>query len=78
MEKKATNLELFGSDLDDAKEAGCPVYELLSDFNYEELGKLSEVTRNIESDLVQLITEHGGHIKKYDSFEQFELEDIKK
>ena len=59
-------------ELDDAKEAGCPVYELLSNFNYKELYKLSETTRRIENDLVQLITDHGGYIKQYDSFEQFE------
>lgn len=59
-------------DLDDAKKSGCPAYELLSNFNYKELYKFSETTRKIESDLVQLITDNGGHIKKYNSFEQFE------
>lgn len=59
-------------DLDDAKEAGCPVYELLNDFNYNELDKLSETTRRVENDFVQLITDYGGRIKKYDCFEQFE------
>lgn len=54
------------------EEAGCPVYELLSNFNYKELDKLSETTQRIENDLVQLITDHGGYIKQYDSFEQFE------
>jgi len=60
-------------DLDDAREAGCPVYDLLSDFNYKELSKLAETTHRIENDLVQLITDNSGYIKKYDSFEQFEL-----
>ncbi|MDE6220190.1 MAG: nucleotidyltransferase domain-containing protein [Lachnospiraceae bacterium] len=60
-------------DLDDAKEAGCPTYELLSNFNYKELYKLSETTQKIERDLVQLVEDHGGHIKQYESFEQFEL-----
>lgn len=59
-------------ELDDAKEAGCPFYELLSNFNYKELCKLSETTRSVERDFVQLITDHGGYIKRYDSFEQFE------
>lgn len=59
-------------DLDDAGEAGCPVYELLKDFHYKELDQLSETTRRVERDFVRLITENGGHIKKYDSFEQFE------
>lgn len=60
-------------DLDEAREAGCPKYDLLSDFNYTELGKLAVKTKEIESDFVQLITENGGNIKKYDSFEQFEM-----
>lgn len=61
-------------DLDDAKEVGCPVYELLSNFNYKELSKFSETARRIEMDLVQLIKDNGGHIREYDSFEQFESE----
>lgn len=60
-------------DLDDAREAGCPEYDLLSDFNYTELCKLSAKTKEIENDFVQLITGNGGKIKKYDSFEQFEM-----
>lgn len=60
-------------DLDDAKEAGCPFYDLLSSFNYKELCKLSETTRRVENDFVRLITDHGGCIKQYDSFEEFEL-----
>ena len=63
-------------DLDDAREAGCPKYDLLSDFNYTELCKLSAKTKEIEKNFVQLITENGGHIKKYDSFEQFEMAKI--
>lgn len=59
-------------ELDDAKEAGCPTYELLSGFHYKELWKLSERAEKIENDLVQFITNHGGHIKKYGSFEEFE------
>ena len=59
-------------ELDEAQEAGCPVYELLSNFNYKELSELFETTRGIESDFVKFITEHGGYIKQYDSFEQFE------
>lgn len=59
-------------DLDDAKEAGCPEYDLLSDFNYNKLNILSEQTHIIEDDLVCLITDNGGRIKKYDNFEEFE------
>lgn len=59
-------------ELDDAQKAGCPAYELLNDFNYKELGKLSETTRRAENDFVQLITDNGGNIRKFDSFEQFE------
>lgn len=60
-------------ELDGVKDAGCPSYELLKDFNYKELGKLSEAAQKIEEDFVRLITENGGRIKTYDSFEQFEL-----
>ncbi len=60
-------------DLDDAREVGCPKYDLLSDFNHTELCKLSAKTKEIEKDFVQLITENGGHIKKYDSFEMAKL-----
>ena len=59
-------------DLDDAKEAGCPDYDLLSGFNYKELNKLSETAREVEDDLVRMITDNGGCIRKYDSFERFE------
>lgn len=59
-------------DLDEAREAGCPDYDLLRDFSYEALWKLSAAAQKIEADLVRLITESGGHIRKYDSMEQFE------
>lgn len=59
-------------ELDDAKEAGCPGYELLNDFNYRELHKLYQTVQKAESDFVQLIRDHGGHIRQYDSFEQFQ------
>lgn len=59
-------------DLDDAKEAGCPDYDLLSGFNYKELNKLSETAQMVESDFVRMITDNGGCIRKYDSFEEFE------
>lgn len=59
-------------ELDDAKGAGCPIYDLLGNFNYKELSGLAETTHKIENDLVQLITDNGGYIKRYDSFEQFE------
>lgn len=60
-------------DLDEAREAGCPDYDLLCDFNHTELWKLSAAAQKIEADLVRLITENGGQIRKYDSIEQFEL-----
>lgn len=59
-------------DLDDAEEAGCPGYDLLSGFNHTQLHQLSAKAREIERDFVRLITENGGNIKKYDSFEAFE------
>ena len=60
-------------DLDDAKEVGCPTYDLLSDFHYEKLGELSIKAHEIENDFVKVILENGGHIRNYDSFERFEL-----
>ncbi len=58
-------------DLDDAREAGCPPYDLLGYFNYAELAEFAKRTRIIENDFVQLIHSHGGHIKTFSSFEQF-------
>lgn len=59
-------------DLDDeARKAGCPAYDLLGTYKYTELGLFSAITRKIECDFVQFITENGGCIRKYDSFEQF-------
>lgn len=63
-------------DLDEAIEAGCPIYDLLSSFNYKDLHKFAIATQNIEDSFVKLITKNGGYIKKYDSFEQFELANL--
>lgn len=60
-------------DLDEAKEAGYPQYDLLSGYHYMKLDELYKMTKNIEDDLVRLIVENGGCIKKYDSFEEFEI-----
>ena len=60
-------------DLDDAREVGCPAYDLLSGFNYEKLGELSIKAHEIENDFIKIITENGGHIKEYATFEQFKL-----
>lgn len=58
-------------ELDDAKEAGCPTYDLLGGFHHKALPALSERTRSIERDLVRLIENNGGQIKQYESFQQF-------
>ena len=63
-------------ELDDAKEAGSPFYDLLSCFDYRDLGKLAEKARMIETDFVELITNNGGNIKSYDNFEQFVLAEL--
>jgi len=63
-------------ELDDAKEAGSPSYDLLSNFDYRELGKLAERTRMIEADFVELIKNSGGKIKSYDSWEAFVQADL--
>ena len=48
------------------------MHDLLSGFYYKDLCGLSETVRRTEEDFVQFITQNGGHIKKYDSVEQFE------
>ena len=58
-------------ELDDAKEAGSPPYDLLSYFDYRKLDKFAERTRMIEIDFVKLITNCGGNIKSYDNWEAF-------
>lgn len=63
-------------ELDDAKEAGSPSYDLLSSFDYRDLGKLAEKTRMIEADFVELITGSGGNIKSYDNWEAFIQADL--
>jgi len=60
-------------ELDDAAEAGCPSFDLLSDFNYQKLERMAEKTHEVEKKLVKLIEENGGKIKRYDTFEQFKL-----
>ncbi len=59
-------------DLDDAREKGCPAYELLSGFHHKGLEQLFKKTEEVERDLVGLIRRHGGRIRQYDTFEQFE------
>lgn len=63
-------------ELDDAKEAGSPSYDLLSYFDYRELSKLAERTRMIETDFIELITNNGGNIKSYANYEQFIQADL--
>ncbi len=58
-------------ELDAAGEGGCPAYGLLSGFDCRKLCRLSEKTRSIEEEFVHLITENGGKIKRFDSFEAF-------
>ena len=58
-------------ELDDAKEAGCPSYDLLSYYDYRQLSKFAEKTRMIETDFIELITNNGGIIKSYENYEQF-------
>lgn len=60
-------------DLDEgAREAGCPAYDLLSEYKYDELDLFSVKTHEVECNLVRLITENDGYIKKFNDFEQFE------
>ena len=58
-------------ELDDAREAGCPPFDLLNCFDYRHLEKLGERARIIERDLVEAITQGGGHIRSFDTWEAF-------
>ena len=58
-------------ELDDAREAGSPAYDLLSCFDDRQLGRLAEKARRIEADFVQWITSHGGHIRAYAEYASF-------
>ena len=58
-------------DLEEAARMGAPRYALLEDFDHENLAPLSQAARDIEQDLVDFITRHGGSLRQYDSFEEF-------
>lgn len=64
------------SDLDEAFEFGCPVYDLLSHYNYNNLGMFAKVTKNVENDFTKFILNGGGNIKKYNDFEEFKKHNL--
>lgn len=55
---------------------GCPRYELLRDFHYQFLDKLSGTAEQIEKELAEFILSNGGYINSYSSFEQFESAEL--
>lgn len=63
-------------DFDCEREAGCPAYPLLRDFDYRNLSALADTAKMVEADLIRLITENGGRIKKFDSFDEFEAANL--
>ena len=64
-------------ELDEAGDAGCPPYELLEGFDCKNLDVLAGTARKIEEELVRLIEENGGHIRRYESFAAFARENAR-
>lgn len=59
-------------ELDDAqREYGLKSYDILSFYEWDDLQKISIAARAVEEDLVALIADNGGFIKRYASFEEF-------
>lgn len=60
-------------ELDNAhKYAGTAVYDLMSCFDYRNLGALHDAAANAENSFVAFIENGGGKIKRFDGFEDFE------
>jgi len=59
-------------ELDDATAYGIPSFDLLGHFSHNNLQRISKATKNAETELVQLITANGGHLRVFENFEQFE------
>lgn len=55
-----------------SQEQGIVCYDILSSYNYKDLGKLVETTRKVEQELIQLIINSGEKIKRFLDFEEFE------
>ena len=55
-----------------SQEQGIVCYDILSSYNYKDLGKLAEITRKVEQDFVQTITNSGEKINRFLDFEEFE------
>jgi len=61
-------------ELDDAYiDCGANPYDILSSYDYEDLQGLCLATHQVEDNLVKFIVDGGGMIKKYASFEEFEM-----
>lgn len=62
---------LQGELMEISYEQGIVCYDILSSYNYKELGKLAETTRKVEQDFVQMITNSGEKINRFLDFEEF-------
>ena len=49
----------------------CPPFDVLTCFDDQNLVPFAENTRSVEKALVRTITENGGTLKQYNSFEEF-------
>lgn len=61
-------------ELDDAHtDCGAASYDILSSYDHQDLRGLCRATHQAEDDFVTFIADGGGMIKRYASFEEFEL-----
>ncbi len=59
-------------ELDEAGIWGCPSFDLLTAFDAPGLDRLYRVTEQVQRELVEWISDQGGALRQYDSFEAFE------
>lgn len=63
-------------ELIEAREAGCPEYDLLGSYDPQNPVSLADKARETEADFVRFIEENGGVIKRYADFDDFVRADI--
>lgn len=58
-------------ELDDARAAGCPAYDLMGNYDHRNLTEFAKSVRCAEEALIKLIKDNGGSIRHYHSFTAF-------
>lgn len=54
------------------QECDMPYYDILSAYHYDDLTSLASLTKRVEDDLVEMIVDGGGNIKRYANYDDFE------